>query len=99
MRDRFGSMPSSVGYLFDLAGIRVKATELKIREVRHSGSALFIQFDADAAPTVKQLEHWSGVLGKRLGFSTVGGLEIRVDTKGLEAKDLVKMLKKALIGG
>ena len=99
VRDRFGSMPTSVGYLFDLAGIRVKATELQIREVRHSGSALFIQFDADAAPTVKQLEHWSGVLGKRLGFSTVGGLEIRVDTKGLEAKDLVKMLKKALIGG
>lgn len=99
VQDRFGSMPTAVGQLFELASIRVKATELQIREVRHSGAALFIQFDAAVVPTVEQLEHWSGVLGKRLGFSTVGGLEIRVDTQGLEAKDLVKILKEALVSG
>jgi transcription-repair coupling factor (superfamily II helicase) len=99
VRDRFGTMPTPVIHLFDLAAIRARAGELKIREVRHSGSALIIQADEDAAPTGKELEQWSSVFGKRLGFSTVSGLEIRVDTRGLEIRELIKMLKKALVSG
>lgn len=97
--DRFGKMPAPVSYLFDLAGIRVRASELKIREVQHTGYTLVMQFEEGAVPPGEQLASWSGIFGQRLSFSTVGALEIRLDTRGLAPRDLIAMLKKALIGG
>lgn len=96
VRDRFGKMPTPVVYLFDLASIRARAGELQVREVRHAGSTLMILFEKKAAPPGEQLAHWSHIFGNRLSFSTVDGLEIRVDTRGLAPDELVKMLKKAL---
>jgi len=98
VRDRFGRMPEQVVYLFDLAMIRVKAAQLGIKEVQHNRTTMSIRFDNGSALQGEQFAAWSRIFGKRLSFSTVAGLEIRIDTKGLAPKDLVKSLKKALIG-
>jgi len=98
VRDRFGRMPEQVVYLFDLAMIRVKAAQLGIKEVQHNRTTMSIRFDNGSALQGEQFAAWSRIFGKRLSFSTVACLEIRIDTKGLAPKDLVKSLKKALIG-
>ncbi len=99
VRDRFGKMPDPVSYLFDLASIRVRVSELHVQEVQHSGYTLVMQFEEGAVPSSEQLAYWNSVFGRRLSFSTVGGLEIRLDTRGLAPRDLIAMLKKALISG
>lgn len=97
VRDRFGEMPEPVVYLFDLARIRARAGELGVREVQHSGYTLVVRFEEEAAPRGRELSRWGRVFGRRISFSTVSGLEIRVDTRGLAPQDLVRMLKKALL--
>ena len=97
VRDRFGKMPTPVIYLFDLAGIRARVGELQVREVRHTGYTLAMQFEEEAAPSGEKLAYWSSIFRHRLSFSTVGGLEIRVNTRDLAPRDLIKMLKKALL--
>lgn len=96
--DRFGEMPEPVVYLFDLASIRACTGELQISDVQHTGSTLVLRFGEDSAVQGDELTRWSRVFGQRIAFSTVGGLEIRVNTRGLKPCDLVLMLKKALLG-
>ncbi|HHY40452.1 MAG TPA: transcription-repair coupling factor [Syntrophaceticus sp.] len=98
VRDRFGRMPEQVVYLFDLALIRVRAAQLGIKDVQHNRNTMAIRFDDGSALHGEQLAAWSRIFGKRLIFSTVAGLEIRIDTRGLAPKDLVKSLKKVLTG-
>jgi len=95
--DRFGRMPEQVVYLFDLALIRVRAAQLGIKDVQHNRYTMAIRFESGSALQAEQFAAWSRIFGKRLSFSTVAGLEIRIDTRGLAPKDLVKSLKKALI--
>ncbi|MFY9272908.1 MAG: transcription-repair coupling factor [Thermacetogeniaceae bacterium] len=97
LRDRFGRMPDQVVYLFDLALIRVRAAQLGIKDVQHNRHTMAIRFDNGSALHGEQFAAWSRIFGKRLSFSTIAGLEIRIDTRGLAPKDLVKSLKKALI--
>lgn len=99
VRDRYGKMPEPVVYLFDLARIRTGARELHVSEVQHTGYIMTMRFDEQTLPRGDQLAFWSSVFGHRLAFSTVGGLEIRIDTRGLPPPELVRMLKKALLGG
>ncbi|MGB4429551.1 MAG: transcription-repair coupling factor, partial [Thermacetogeniaceae bacterium] len=95
LRDRFGRMPDQVVYLFDLALIRVRAAQLGIKDVQHNRHTMAIRFDNGSALHGEQFAAWSRIFGKRLSFSTIAGLEIRIDTRGLAPKDLVKSLKKA----
>jgi len=97
VRDRFGQMPAPVIHLFALASIKARAAELHIREARHTGNTLVMQFEGENAPTGEQLAQWSSVFGKRLAFSAVGGLQIRVNTRALPPEELIVMLKKALL--
>ena len=99
VRDRFGEMPEPAVNLFDLARVRARARELGMREVQHAGYTLFLRFEGETAPRGEELRRWSGGFGQRVSFSTVAGLEIRVDTRGLAPQDLVRMLKKVMLPG
>ncbi len=98
VRDRFGRLPDPVVFLFDLASIRVMVGELGVKGVQHNRFTMAIRFKKGSALQSEQFAVWSRIFGKRLSFSTVSGLEIRIDTRGLAPKDLVKRLKEALVG-
>jgi transcription-repair coupling factor (superfamily II helicase) len=86
VRDRFGPLPEPVVYLFELARLRVRARELKIREVQ-----------LVASPKGAELKLWSAVFGNRLSFSAVGELEVRIETGGLSPRHLLQMLTRVLL--
>lgn len=98
VRDRFGRLPEPAEYLFKLAGLRVRARELEIREVQQSGSLLMVRFADGRGLSPEGLAGWSRVFGRRLTFSAVQGLEVRIETRGLTPRQLVGMLHQVLLG-
>jgi transcription-repair coupling factor (superfamily II helicase) len=97
VRDRFGEMPEPAVFLFDQARIRMRTGELKISDVQYLGSTLVLRFADDSALQREDLIKWSRVFGQRIEFSGIGGLEIKVKTKGLQPYELIMMLKKVLL--
>lgn len=96
VRDRFGPIPEPVSYLFRLAGLRLRAREMRIGEVQHVDHSMVVRFRDGAAPAGGELNRWARVFGRRLTFSAVGGLEARIDTRGLSPLQLVEMLDRVM---
>ena len=96
MRDRFGPLPPPVAHLFELARMRLKARESHVQGVQHSDHTLVVRFDREGAPRGSALAHWGKVFDRRIRFSAVGDLEMRIETRGLTPEQLVGMLNQAL---
>ncbi|MGB9791467.1 MAG: transcription-repair coupling factor [Thermacetogeniaceae bacterium] len=96
VRDRFGPMPEPVSYLFKLTELRLRAREMSISEVQHLDHTMVVRFSDGAKPGRGELKRWARVFGRRLAFSAVGGLEARIDTRGLSPGHLVEMLGEVM---
>jgi transcription-repair coupling factor (superfamily II helicase) len=98
VRDRFGPLSPPVAHLFSLARLRLRARDLHIQDVHHSDHALVVRFDRDGAPRGNALASWGKVFDRRVSFSAVGDLEVRVETRGLTPERLIVMLDRAMGG-
>ena len=96
VRDRFGPLPPPVGHLFSLARLRLRARESHVQDVQHSDHTLVVRFDREGAPRGNALARWGKVFDRRISFSAVGDLEVRIETRGLAPERLIGMLDQAL---
>jgi transcription-repair coupling factor (superfamily II helicase) len=96
VRDRFGPLPEPVDYLFTLHKLRVQARTLMIGDVQHAGKNLVVHFGSQVKLEQLDLGRWGQIFGKRISFSAVNGLEVRINTGGLAPRQLVKMLTQVL---
>ncbi len=96
VRDRFGPLPPPVGHLLSLARLRLRARESHVLDVQHSDRVLVVRFDREGAPRGNALARWGKVFDRRISFSAVGDLEVRIETRGLTPERLIGMLDQAL---
>jgi transcription-repair coupling factor (superfamily II helicase) len=96
VRDRFGPLPPAVTRLFSLSRLRLHARELHIQDVQHGDHTLVVRFDRDGAPRGDALARWGKVFDRRISFSAVGDLEVRIETRGLTPERLIGMLDQAM---
>jgi transcription-repair coupling factor (superfamily II helicase) len=96
VRDRFGPLPPAVTRLFSLSRLRLHARESHIQDVQHSDHTLVVRFDRDGAPRGNALARWGKVFDRRISFSAVGDLEVRIETRGLTPERLIGMLDQAM---
>ncbi len=96
LRDRFGPPPPPVGHLLDLIKLRLRARELNIQDVQHSDHILVLRFGKEGSPRGSALARWGKVFDRRISFSAVGDLEVRIETNGLTPDRLIGMLNQAL---
>lgn len=97
VRDRFGPLPDPALQLFTLVRLQIRARELQISRVQHTDHTLVVRFDDGVVPEGAELTRWSAVFARRVSFSAVGGLEVRVETRGLEPHRLIGMLSQVLL--
>jgi transcription-repair coupling factor (superfamily II helicase) len=95
-RERFGPLPPPVAHLFGLARLRLRARESHVQDVQHSDHTLVVRFDREGAPKGNALARWGKVFDRRISFSAVGDLEVRIETRGLTPEHLIGMLDQAL---
>lgn len=95
VRDRFGPLPPPVVHLFSLARLRLRARESHVQDVQHSDHTLVVRFDREGAPRGNALAHWGKIFDRRISFSAVGDLEMRIETRGLTPERLIGMLNQA----
>jgi transcription-repair coupling factor (superfamily II helicase) len=98
VRDRFGPLPPAVTHLFSLSRLRLHARELHIQDVQHGDQTLVVRFDSEGAPRGNALARWGKVFDRRISFSAVGDLEVRIETRGLTPERLIGMLDQAMGG-
>jgi transcription-repair coupling factor (superfamily II helicase) len=96
VRDRFGPPPPPVAHLFSLSRLRLRAQESHVQEVQHSAHTLVVRFDREQAPRGNALARWGKVFDRRVSFSAVGDLEVRIETHGLSPERLIGMLDQAM---
>jgi transcription-repair coupling factor (superfamily II helicase) len=96
VRDRFGPLPPPVAHLFSLTRLRLRARDLRVQDVQHSDHTLVVRFDRDGAPRGNALARWGKVFDRRISFSAVGDLEVRIETRGLTPERLIGMLDQVL---
>jgi len=98
VRDRFGPLPPAVTHLFSLSRLRLHARELHIQDVQHGDQTLVVRFDSEGAPRGNALARWGKVFDRRISFSAVGDLEVRIETRGLTPERLIGMLDQVMGG-
>jgi transcription-repair coupling factor (superfamily II helicase) len=96
VRDRFGPMPPPVAHLFSLARLRLRARDLHVQDVQHSDHTLVVRFGRDGAPRGNALARWGKVFDRRISFSAVSDLEVRIETSGLTPERLIGMLDQVM---
>ena len=96
VRDRFGPLPPAVARLFSLSRLRLHARESHIQDVQHGDHTLVVRFDREGAPRGNALARWGKVFDRRISFSAVGDLEVRIETRGLTPERLIGMLDQAM---
>jgi transcription-repair coupling factor (superfamily II helicase) len=96
LRDRFGPPPPPVTHLLGMARLRLRARELHIQDVQHSDHTLVLRFGREGAPRGSALARWGRVFDRRISFSAVGDLEVRIETSGLTPERLIGMLDQAI---
>lgn len=94
VRERFGPLPPPVAQLFSLYRLRLRARESHVQDVQHSAHTLMVRFDRDGAPRGNALARWGKVFDRRISFSAVGDLEVRIETNGLTPDRLIGMLNR-----
>jgi transcription-repair coupling factor (superfamily II helicase) len=96
VRDRFGPLPDPVTHLFNLARLRLRARDWHVQDVQHGDQTLVVRFDREGAPKGNALARWGKVFDRRISFSAVGDLEVRIETRGLTPERLIGMLDQAM---
>jgi len=97
VEDHFGPLPPEGENLFHLARLRVLAQELEIVGVQQKGEEVEIRLD-HALPSIKgeDLLLLARRFPRRLYFSTVGGLSLKVRIKGLSQREVLSLLESIL---
>lgn len=92
--DRYGVMPDPVRNLFKLAKVRVLAQKSKVTLISQKNKMITIRFGVDHNVEGNTLGEIAKNFGRRISFSVVGDLEIKIKSEGLTEFRILQMLHK-----
>lgn len=93
MIDRYGKMPPAVRHLVSLSRIRVLAKEVGVTTVQHQATEVRISFGEFGEFKGEKLLRLAQSFPRRLSFSALGGLHIRVNVTGLKQGEVLELLE------
>lgn len=93
MVDRYGKMPPAVQHLVSLNRIRILAKEVGVTAVQHQGAEVRISFGEFGEFKGERLLRLAQSFPRRLSFSALGGLQIRVNVAGLKQGEVLELLE------
>jgi len=96
LEDRFGKLPKEVENLFLIVRIRLLAQRAAIIAVKETRNEVILSFDKETSVKGDILMTLARDFPRRLAFSSVNGLEIKVAKQGLGGEALGKQLIEIL---
>ncbi len=97
LRDRFGELPDALTNLLRIASVKASAAKAKIQSVTQERDVIKIKMDEDHGLTGSQLMGLARRYRRQLSFNTSAGLDILVNIRNLEQKQMLVFLEEIIM--
>lgn len=97
LEDRFGQPPIPLVNLLKIAAIKVIALRAKVQSITQEKDVIKIKMDHDHGLTGPQLLEVARKYRRQLSFSTAGGLEIMVNFRNFDRKEVLNFLEEIIM--
>lgn len=97
LADRFGQLPLPLVNLLKIAAIKVVAVGLKVQLITQEKDLIRIRMDNNHGLTGPQLMEAARKYRRQLSFSTAGGLEIMINIRNLDRKEVLNFLEEVIM--
>jgi len=95
--DRYGEMPIESKNLITITKIRVRAKQLMVTKIKHVGDEIEIDFAPEFSIKGEKLLELAKGMDRRVTFSGVNGLVIKLRTNKLNQKEILEFLENIFL--
>ncbi len=97
MEDRFGPVPEPLQNLLKIASIKIAAAQAKVKSIGQNAEGIVIVMEEDHGLVGKELMELARRYRRQVSFKVLAGLEIIINTRNLEAKQVLTLLEEVVM--